>query len=138
MTFAHLSAATASSQRVFHESQNTFNRIQNSFITNEIHDQGKFSQITILVWTFLKLYSADSSFCWAFSLSTMIRHSLNYFLAQLAKEQPARFEQDVLVEAIQFLNSLDFHKRLRIGCQDYLLWLFSRSSGGQKANYEIW
>ena len=49
MTFALLSAATASSQRVFHESQNTFNRIQNSFITKEIHDQGKFSQITILV-----------------------------------------------------------------------------------------
>ena len=40
MTFAHLSEATASSQRVFHQSQNTFNRIQNSFVTNEIHDQG--------------------------------------------------------------------------------------------------
>ena len=40
LTFALLSEATASSQRVFHQSQNTINRIQNSFITNEIHDQG--------------------------------------------------------------------------------------------------
>ena len=43
MTFALLSEATASSQRVFHRCQNTFNRIQNSFLTNEIHDQGLFS-----------------------------------------------------------------------------------------------
>ena len=40
MTFALLSEATASSKRFFHRSQNTFNRIQNSFVTNEIHDQG--------------------------------------------------------------------------------------------------
>ena len=43
MTFAHISEATALSQRVFQRSQNTFNRIQNSFMTNEIHDQGEFS-----------------------------------------------------------------------------------------------
>ena len=45
MTFAHISEATALSQRVFHQSQNTFNRIQNSFMTNEIHDQGQFSSM---------------------------------------------------------------------------------------------
>ena len=41
MTFACLSQATALSKRVFHQTQNTFNRIKNTFITDEIHDQGK-------------------------------------------------------------------------------------------------
>ena len=41
MTFACLSQATAVSKRVFHRPQNTIDRIQNTFITNEIHDQGK-------------------------------------------------------------------------------------------------
>ena len=41
MTFACLSQATATSKRVFHQTQNTFNRIHNTFITDEIHDQGK-------------------------------------------------------------------------------------------------
>ena len=45
----------------------------------------------------------------------MLRHSLNYFLAQLAAEKPMRFSKEILVKAIQYLNSLDFHKRLRIG-----------------------
>ena len=40
MTFACLSQATATSKRVFHQTQNTFNRIQNTFITDEIHDTG--------------------------------------------------------------------------------------------------
>ena len=60
---------------------------------------------------------ADSSFCWAFALSTMIRHSLRYFLGQLAKEQPMRFDSDKIYKAKKFLNHLDFHKRLRIGYQ---------------------
>ena len=41
MTFACISQATALSKRVFHQTQNTFNRIQDTFITDEIHDQGK-------------------------------------------------------------------------------------------------
>ena len=41
MTFACLSQATATSKRVFHQTKNTFNRIHNTFITDEIHDQGK-------------------------------------------------------------------------------------------------
>ena len=40
MTFAYLSQATAASKRVYHRTQNTFNRIQNSLMSNEIHDQG--------------------------------------------------------------------------------------------------
>ena len=33
--------ATALSQKVVHQTRNTFNRIQNTFITDEIHDIGK-------------------------------------------------------------------------------------------------
>ena len=40
MTFANLSQATAASKRFYHRSQNTFNQIQNSLMTIEIHDQG--------------------------------------------------------------------------------------------------
>ena len=40
MTFAGLSQATAMSQRFYHRTQNTFNRIQNTYMTIEIHDQG--------------------------------------------------------------------------------------------------
>ena len=40
MTFAHLSQATAASKRFDHRTQNTFNRIQNTYMTIEIHDQG--------------------------------------------------------------------------------------------------
>ena len=47
MTFAHLSQATAESQRFFHRTQNTFNRIQNSLMTIEIHDQGKSQKKTV-------------------------------------------------------------------------------------------
>jgi len=59
--------------------------------------------------------SADSSFCWAFGLSTMIRHSVHYFLGQLAMERPMRFHTDKICEATKFLNDLEFHKRLRNG-----------------------
>ena len=41
MTYANLSQATAASQKFYHRSQNTFNQIQNSLMTIEIHDQGK-------------------------------------------------------------------------------------------------
>ena len=42
MTFDHLSQATAESERFYHRTQNSYNRIQNSFMTIEIHDQGQF------------------------------------------------------------------------------------------------
>ena len=41
MTFAQLSQATATNQRFFHRTQSPFNRIQNSMMSIEIHDQGK-------------------------------------------------------------------------------------------------
>ena len=45
MTFACLSQATATSARVFHHTQNTFNQM-NTFVTNEIHDQGNIVFVT--------------------------------------------------------------------------------------------
>ena len=65
------------------------------------------------VLTHFKSLLAETSFCWAFAISSMIRHSLNYYLGQLAKEQPLRFDRNILVMAIQHLNSTDFHKKLR-------------------------
>jgi len=56
MTFACLSQATATSARVFHQTQNTFNRIQNTFITDEIHDQGN-------IYIFLAKFVVRFSFC---------------------------------------------------------------------------
>ena len=47
MTFDCLSQATATSARVFHQTQNTFNQM-NTFITNEIHDQGNIVYVTDL------------------------------------------------------------------------------------------
>ena len=41
MTFAQMSQATETNQRFFHRTQNAFNRIQNSMMSIEIHDQGK-------------------------------------------------------------------------------------------------
>ena len=55
MTFACLSEATATSKRVFHQTQNTFNRIHNTFITDEIHDQGKQNYISQIRLAGLKL-----------------------------------------------------------------------------------
>ena len=71
---------------------------------------------------------AETSFCWAFSISTMIRHSLNYFLAQLAKERPMRIDNEILGETIQFLNSLEFHKKLRNGSKPTFKWFVLYSS----------
>ena len=56
MTFACLSQATALSKRVFHQTQNTFNRIQNTFITDEIHDQGN-------IYIFLVEFGLRFSYC---------------------------------------------------------------------------
>ena len=66
-----------------------------------------------------KVFSAETSFCWAFSISTTIRHSLNLFLRQKANKQSNQDEKQKIVEALQFLNHSDFHKRLRIGYHLY-------------------
>ena len=112
MTFARMSEATATLQRVFHRSQNTFNRIQNSFMSMEIHDQGWFHVLTDFHYLFI---IAETSFCWAFSISSVIRHSLNTYLDRLIHERPLRFDKKTLQKAITYLNELEFHKKLRTG-----------------------
>ena len=63
MTFACLSQATAVSKRVFHRPQNTIDRIQNTFITNEIHDQGKNININRIKLKQLRPKKAKILFC---------------------------------------------------------------------------
>ena len=48
---------------------------------------------------------AETLFCWAFAISTMLRQSLNVFISDV--ENP---NKDV---ALEFLNSDDFHRQLR-------------------------
>ena len=61
MTFACLSQATATSKRVFHHTQNTFNRIQNTFISDEIHDQGN-------IYIFLVDFEFRFSYCFTITV----------------------------------------------------------------------
>ena len=68
----------------------------------------------------ISCYLADTSFCWAFSISSMLRHSLNSFLWKLTRKITSRFDNRKVGEAIQYLNSLDFHKRLRAGFEKYI------------------
>ena len=54
----------------------------------------------------------------------MIRHSLNQFLLQLKHKREQGFDMEIFGSAVQYLNSLDFHKRLRISfcnfiCSDF-------------------
>ena len=70
-----------------------------------------------------RFIQAETSFCWAFAISTMIRHSLNYFLWQLARERPRRFDNEIIIEAIHYLNAedSDFHRRLRTGFRSNII-----------------
>ena len=72
--------------------------------------------------THVSFFLGDSSLCWAFSITTMIRHSLNYFLAQLSKKQSMRSEKDIIAKAINYLKNEDFYKRFRIGYKDKSLY----------------
>ena len=58
-------------------------------------------------------FSADSSYCWAFSISSMLRHSLNMFLRERKKK--GTHDQEKISQAEQYLNSKKFHKILRNG-----------------------
>ena len=48
----------------------------------------------------------NTSFCWAFSISTMLRHSLTNFLKSLPMSSNVQ-------NALQKVEENDFHKRLR-------------------------
>ena len=52
------------------------------------------------------LFLGETSFCWAFSISTMLRQSLKKFLQSL----PSSLD---IHAAIQKLDENEFHKRLR-------------------------
>ena len=83
MTFNELSAATTLGHQVHH------NTLLNSKISKQIHDQG------------------ETSFCWAFAISSMLRQSLKrYFNARDQSNPDIR-------NAISKLNKNEFHKRLR-------------------------
>ena len=56
MTFAHLSQATNASQRFYHRTKNTFNRIQISLMTIEIHHQGAKKSYLIITQHYLILF----------------------------------------------------------------------------------
>ena len=60
-----------------------------------------------------KYILADSAFCWAFGLSSMLRHSLNTFLKKLKNRCSTNKDQDKIKQAEDYLNRLDFHKQLR-------------------------
>ena len=83
MTFNELSAATTLGHQVHH------NTLLNSKISKEIHDQG------------------ETSFCWAFAISSMLRQSLKRYFNTLDLTNP-----DIL-NALSKLDKNEFHKRLR-------------------------
>ena len=64
----------------------------------------------------------------------MLRHSLNYFLLDLKRTKLNEFGMEVLGEAIQYLNSSDFHKRLRIGFHRYIICGISYANGVAVSN----
>ena len=102
---------------MFHQTVNA----QNTMLTKEIHDQGKIillisiylllNYLNILYDPSLKTFSADSSYCWAFSISSMLRHSLNLFLREREKKCPQ--DEEKISQAEKYLNGPEFHKRLR-------------------------
>ena len=99
--------------------------------------QGKFTiKVKIIFWIEYENYflncttfSADSGYCWAFSISSMIRHSLNMFLREQKKKaadkenhadkksyrQIEKINQEInrITLAEKYLNGSEFHKRLR-------------------------
>ena len=104
---------------MFHQTVNA----QNSMLTKEIHDQGKIillisiylllNYLNILYDPSLKTFSADSSYCWAFSISSMLRHSLNIFLRERKKKISFPQDDEKISQAEKYLNAKKFHQRLR-------------------------
>ena len=59
----------------------------------------------------LNTFSAESSFCWAFSITSMLRHSLNMFLRERKKK--CSTDEKKINRAKEYLNEPEFHKQLR-------------------------
>jgi len=98
MTFDGLSDATTLGHQKAHLS------LLNSNISKLIHDQGSFyiSNKNLKQFDF----QGETSFCWAFSISTMLRQSLKKFLQSL----PSSLN---IQAALQKLDENEFHNRLR-------------------------
>ena len=59
-------------------------------------------------------FIGETSFCWSFAISSMIRQSLNLFLIELKFKQQISVEfKQKIKNALTLLNENDFHKRLR-------------------------
>ena len=80
MGFDVLSAATAAGQQLENRA------IENSMVSKMIHDQ------------------AETSFCWAFAISSMLRQSIKMFFKTTGSNETTALLQ---------LNENQFHKRLR-------------------------
>ena len=88
MTFNELSAATTRGNQVHHHT------LLNSKISKEIHDQG------------------ETSFCWAFAISSMLRQSLKRYLKSRISIRNLPNILNIR-NAITKLKQNEFHKRLR-------------------------
>ena len=73
---------------IFTNVQKIHETLLNSKISKNIRNQG------------------ETLFCWAFAISTMIRQSLNLFIGDL-------FNSERMNQALEKLNSDDFHRQLR-------------------------
>ena len=73
---------------IFTNVQKIHETLLNSKISKNIRNQG------------------ETLFCWAFAISTMIRQSLNLFIRDL-------FNSERMNQALEKLNSDDFHRQLR-------------------------
>ena len=56
----------------------------------------------------------ETSFCWSFAISSMLRQSLNLFLQELKLKHRNSIDYERKIKfALTLLNGNDFHKRLR-------------------------
>ena len=112
MTFASLSEATRQSRRIFNSTQNSLNLIQNSLVSKEIHNQG-FKNESFENIRFINFIIGETTFCWAFAISSMIRQSLGVFLTHLRQQAVIDSVRRPLNAAHIHLISQEFHKKLR-------------------------
>ena len=92
MGFDVLSAATTTGNQLANSD------ILNSMVSRLMHDQ------------------AESSFCWAFTLSSMLRHSLKIFFYQVWEHGTPEYRSLNLIRFAAMghkLNANQFHKQLR-------------------------
>ena len=70
--------------------------------------------INIFHHTRPKNFSGDTSYCWAFAIASMLRHSLNTSF-EGRKKQYSQKEIEIINKAKQYLKSSKFYDQLREG-----------------------